>query len=43
MQNLNVILTGVDQQSFIEDLDLVADVLDDEKIMVDNCINQAKQ
>ena len=43
MQNLNVILTGVDQQSFIEDLDLVADVLDNEKIMVNNCINQAKQ
>ena len=42
MQNLNVILTGVDQQSFIEDLYLVADVLDDEKIMIDNCINQAK-
>ena len=43
MQNLNVILTGVDQQSFIEDFDLVTDVLDNEKIMVNNCINQAKQ
>ena len=43
MQNLNVILTGVDQQSFIEDLYLVTDVFNDKKIMINNCINQAKQ